>query len=131
MSQPVQSTVNTEPLNVSNEIRQWIKALIPSITTSRITKWIRMHYCIGYELATLGILNFVLRPDVKGTYIDVMYETKQRKDSEALSAELKRIHTKLKKCFKDSGIKDFQVQAYKKLPGSGGGGDEPLAVMPR
>ena len=60
-----------------------------------------------------------------------MYESAHQKASDELDKELKKIYGKIKMCVQEAGVKAFQVRAYKKLPKSGGGEEDPLMVIPR
>ena len=117
--------------NLAEEIRKKIAVAIPGISDSIATKWVRLHFCVAYELALLGIVDFWIRPNQTGSAVEIWYKTKRAKGSKTLKAESMFIWQKLMGCVADAGIEIHIVKANRSIPpNGGGGGDDPITVMP-
>ena len=62
--------------------------------------------------------------------VEVYYKTTKKNEASVKRAELPAIYAKLSDCMKAAGIKKYWVRPCKSIPPKGGGGDDPITVMP-
>ncbi|NOT61808.1 MAG: hypothetical protein HOP19_16465 [Acidobacteria bacterium] len=123
--------------NLAEDLRNRVLAAIPGISEDAVLKWVRLHFCVAYELAMLGIMDFLIRPNRTGTAVEILYKSKRAKPTKrtkepcALDLEAQFIWQKLIGCVAQAGLENHIVKGNKNIPPKGGsGGDDPITVMP-